>query len=117
MPNISLTRKISPLITIASQSVSLAYVCIKMDTRLPDTGQNTDARNQTGNVAASVNRPVHQLNTAGPCTFLQMIIQGYLTYRQGILKHAKRNIIGRRQAPLYEDVVLPPLRHHDVTAS
>ena len=25
--------------------------------------------------------------------------------------------IGRRQAPLYENVVLPPLRHHDVTAS
>ena len=78
--------------TMASQSVSWAYVCIKMDTRLPDTGQNTGARNQTGNVAASVNSPVHQLNTAGLCTFLQMIIQGYLTYRQGILKHGKRNM-------------------------
>ena len=60
---------------------------------LPNTGQNTAARNQTGNVAASVNTLVHRRNMVEPYTSLPMTIQGYLTYRQGTLKHGKRNMI------------------------
>ena len=63
-----------------------------MDMKLPSTAQNTGAQNQTGNVAASVNTPVHRQNMEGPYTFLPMTIQGYLTYRQGTLKHGKRNM-------------------------
>ena len=46
----------------------------------------------TENGAASVSIPVHRLNTAGPYISLPMTIQGYLTYRQGTLKHGKRNM-------------------------
>ena len=63
-----------------------------MDMKLPNTGQNTGARNQTGNVAASVNTLVHRQNMEEPYTSLPMTIQGYLTYRQGTLKHGKRNM-------------------------
>ena len=82
----------SQSMTMAFLFVSWAYVCIKMDTRQPSTGQSTGARNQTGNVAVSVNTPVHRRNMEGPYTSLPMIIQGYLTYRQGTLKHGKRNM-------------------------
>ena len=64
-----------------------------MDMKLPSTAQNTGARDQTGNVAVSVNTPVHRRNMEEPYTSLPMIIQGYLTYRQGTLKHGKRNMI------------------------
>ena len=64
-----------------------------MDMKLPNTGQNTGARSQTGNVAASVNTLVHRRNMEEPYTSLPMTIQGYLTYRQGTLKHGKRNMI------------------------
>ena len=63
-----------------------------MDMKLPNTGQNTAAQNQTGNVAASVNTLVHRRNMVEPYTSLPMTIQGYLTYRQGTLKHGKRNM-------------------------
>ena len=63
-----------------------------MDMKLPSTAQNTGAQNQTGNVAASVNTPVHRRNMAEPYTSLPMTIQDYLTYRQGTLKHGKRNM-------------------------
>ena len=63
-----------------------------MDMRLPNTGQNTDVLNRTGNVAASVNIPVHQRNTAEPYISLPITIQGYLTYRQETVKHGKRNM-------------------------
>ncbi len=36
--------------------------------------------------------PVHRRNMEEPYTFLQMIIQGYLTYRQETLKYGKRNM-------------------------
>ena len=64
-----------------------------MDMKLPSTAQNTGARNQTGNVAAFVNTLVHRQNMEEPYTSLPMTIQGYLTYRQGTLKHGKRNMI------------------------
>ena len=92
IPDISLIRTISLLMRTVSQSVSWAYVCIKMDMRQPSIGRNTDAQKQTENVAAFVNIPVHQPNTEGPYISLPMTIQGYLTYRQGTLKHGKRNM-------------------------
>ena len=92
IPDISLIRTISRLLRTASQSVNWAYVCIKMDMRLPSIGRNTGVQKQTENVAVSVNSPVHRRNTEGPYTSLPMIIQGYLTYRQGTLKHGKRNM-------------------------
>ena len=92
IPDISLIRTISLLMRTVSQSVGWAYVCIKMDMRQPSIGRNTDAQKQTENVAAFVNIPVHQPNTEGPYISLPMTIQGYLTYRQGTLKHGKRNM-------------------------
>ena len=90
--DISLIRTISPLTMTVSPSASWAYVCIKMDMRLPSIGRNTDVQKQTGNAAASVNSPVHRRNTEEPYTSLPMTIQGYLTYRQGTVKHGKRNM-------------------------
>ena len=49
--------------------------------------------NQIGHVAASVSIPVHLQNTEEPYTFLQQIIQDYLTYRQETVKHGKRNMM------------------------
>ena len=92
IPDISLIRTISLLMRTVSQSVGWAYVCIKMDMRQPSIGRNTDAQKQTENVAAFVNIPVRQPNTEGPYISLPMTIQGYLTYRQGTLKHGKRNM-------------------------
>ena len=63
-----------------------------MDMRLQNTVRNTGVPNRTGNVAASVGIPVHRRNMAELCTSLPMIIQGYLTYRQGIVKHGKKNM-------------------------
>ena len=57
-----------------------------------NTVRNTGVPNRTGNVAASVGIPVHRRNMAELCTSLPMIIQGYLTYRQGIVKHGKKNM-------------------------
>lgn len=37
--------------------------------------------------------PVHRKNMEEPYTSLPMTIQGYLTYRQGTLKHGKKNMI------------------------
>ena len=62
-----------------------------MDMKLPNTGQNTGAQNQTGNVAASVNTPVHRRNMVEPYTSLPMTIQGYLTYRQETVTHGERD--------------------------
>ena len=92
IPDISLTRMISPLMMMASQSVNWAYVCTRMDMRLPNTGRNTDAQNRTEKTAASVSIPVHRRNMEGPYTSLPMTTQGYLTYRQGTLRHGKRNM-------------------------
>ena len=92
IPDISLIRTISRLLRTASQSVNWAYVCIKMDMRLPSIGRNTGVQKQTENAAASVNSPVHRRNTEEPYISLPMIIQGYLTYRQGTAKHGKRNM-------------------------
>ncbi len=92
IPDISLIRTISRLTMMASRSANWAYVCIKMDMRLPSIGRNTDVQKRTENVAVSVNIPVHRRNTEGPYTSLPMIIQGYLTYRQGTVKHGKRNM-------------------------
>ena len=92
IPDISLIRTISLLMRTASQSVSWAYVCIKMDMKLPSIGRNTDAQKPTENAAVSVNSPVHRRNTEGPYISLPMTIQGYLTYRQGTAKHGKKNI-------------------------
>lgn len=92
IPDISLIRTISRLLRTASQSVNWAYVCIKMDMRLPSIERNTGVQKQTENVAVSVNSPVHRRNTEGPYTSLPMTIQGYSTYRQGTLKHGKRNM-------------------------
>ena len=63
-----------------------------MDMKLPSTAQNTGAQNLTGNAAVSVNILVHRRNMAEPYTSLPMTIQDYLTYRQGTLKHGKRNM-------------------------
>ena len=41
IPDTSLIRTISRLMMTASRSASWAYVCIKMDMRLPNTGRNT----------------------------------------------------------------------------
>ena len=92
IPDISLIRMISRLTMMASRSANWAYVCIKMDMRLPSIGRNTGVQKQTGNAAASVNSPVHRRNTEEPYTSLPMTIQGYLTYRQGTAKHGKRNM-------------------------
>ena len=78
--------------TMVSRSVRWAYVCTKMDMRLPSTGQNTGVQKQIGSTAASVSIPVHRRNTAGPYISLPTTIQGYLTYRQGTVKHGKRNM-------------------------
>ena len=83
---------ISPLIRMGFLSVSWAYVCIKMDMRLPNTERNTDAQKQIGNVAVSASIPVHRRNTAGRYISLPMTIQGYLTYRQETVKHGERNM-------------------------
>ena len=91
IPDISLIRTISLLIRTASRFVRWAYVCIKMDMRLPSIGRNTDVQKQTENVAAFVNSPVRRRNTEGPYTSLPMTIQGYLTYRQETRKHGKKN--------------------------
>ncbi len=91
IPGISLIRMISRLTMMASRSANWAYVCIKMDMRLPSIGRNTDAQKQTGNAAASASSPVHRQNTEGPYISLPRTIQGYLTYRQGTAKHGKRN--------------------------
>ena len=91
IPDTLLIKTTFPLITTVSRSVSWAYVCIKMDMRLQNTVRNTGVPNRTGNVAASVGIPVHRRNMAELCTSLPMIIQGYLTYRQGIVKHGKKN--------------------------
>ena len=91
-PDISLIRTISPLMRTVSRSAGWAYVCIKMDMRLPNTGRNTDVRKRTANRAASVSIPAHRRNTTGPYTSLPMTIQGYLTHRQGTAKHGKGNI-------------------------
>ena len=93
IPDISLIRTISPLMRTASRSVRWAYVCIKTDMRLLSTGRNTVVQNQIGHVAASVSIPVHLQNTEEPYTFLQQIIQDYLTYRQETVKHGKRNMM------------------------
>lgn len=85
-------KTISPLMTMASLSVSWAHACIKMDMRLLNTGRTTDARNQTANAAVSVSIPAHRRNTAEPYTSSPMTIQGYLTYRQGTVTHGKRNM-------------------------
>ena len=53
----------------------------------------TVVQNQIGHVAASVSIPVHLQNTEEPYTFLQQIIQDYLTYRQETVKHGKRNMM------------------------
>ena len=92
IPDTLLKKTTFPLITTVSRSVSWAYVCIKMDMRLQNTVRNTGVPNRTGNVAASVGIPVHRRNMAELCTSLPMIIQGYLTYRQGIVKHGKKNM-------------------------
>lgn len=92
IPDTLLIKTTFPLITTVSRSVSWAYVCIKMDMRLQNTVRNTGVPNRTGNVAASVGIPVHRRNMAELCTSLPMIIQGYLTYRQGIVKHGKKNM-------------------------
>ena len=76
IPDISLIRTISPLIRTAFQSVRWAYVCTKMDMRLPNTVQNTGVQKQTENAAVSVSIPVHRRNTEGPYTSLPMTIQG-----------------------------------------
>ena len=86
-------KAISPLMRTASRSVRWAYVCIKTDMRLLSTGRNTVVQNQIGHVAASVSIPVHLQNTEEPYTFLQQIIQDYLTYRQETVKHGKRNMM------------------------
>ena len=79
--------------TVDRDSVPVCKLGLRMHkVKLPNIGRNTGARRQTGNEAASVGIPVHRQNTAEPYTFLQMIIQGYLTYRQGTLKHGKRNM-------------------------
>ena len=91
IPDTSLIRTISRLTMTASQSASWAYVCIKMDMRLPNTGRNTGVQKRTGNVAVSVNIPVHRRNMAEPYTSLPRIIQGCLTYRQETRKHGKKN--------------------------
>lgn len=92
IPDISLIRTISLLMRTVSQSVNWAYVCIKMDMRLPSIGRNTGVQKQTENAAASVSILVHRRNTGGPYISLPMTIQGYLTYRQGTAKHGKRNM-------------------------
>ena len=92
IPDISLIRTISLLMRTVSQSVRWAYVCIKMDMRLPSIGRNTDAQKQTGNAAASASSPVHRQNTEGPYISLPMTIQDYLTYRQETRKHGKGNM-------------------------
>ena len=53
----------------------------------------TVVQNQIGHVAASVSIPVPLQNTEEPYTFLQQIIQDYLTYRQETVKHGKRNMM------------------------
>ena len=92
IPVILPIRMISPLIRMGFLSVSWAYVCIKMDMRLPNTERNTGAQKQTGNVVVSVSIPVHRRNTAEPYISLPMTIQGYLIYRQETVKHGKRNM-------------------------
>ena len=91
IPDISLIRTISLLMRTVFQSVNWAYVCIKMDMRLPSIGRNTGVQKQTGNAAASVNSPVHRRNTEEPYTSLPMTIQGYLTYRQGTAKQDRKS--------------------------
>ena len=63
---------ISPLIALASLSVSWACVCIKMDMKPPNTGQNTDAQKRTANAAASpakYGRTIHIFTDANPRLF------------------------------------------------
>ena len=47
---------------MVSRSAGWAYVCTKMDMRLPNTGRNTGVQKPTEKGAASVNIPVHRRN-------------------------------------------------------
>ena len=82
---------ISQLTTMASQSAGWAYVCTKMDMRLPNIGRNTDVQKPTVNKAVSANIPVLLPNMAERYIFSPMTIQDCSTYRQGTAKHGKRN--------------------------
>ena len=93
IPDISLIRMISALMNMVSRSVRQAYVCTRIDMKLPNTGRNTDAREQTGSVDASVNIPAPLRNMAEPYISLLRIIQDYSTYRQETVKHGKRNMM------------------------
>ena len=98
--------------------------------KLPNNERNTGNQRPVGNMAVSVSIPVHQRNTVGLFTSLLITTQGHLTYRQETQKHGKNTMEGRPwnapisvrkrtinlvgwQAPLYKDVVLPLLRHHN----
>ena len=105
-----------PLITTVSRSVSWAYVCIKMDMRLQNTVRNTRCPKSNRKpwllLWASL---FTRRNMAELCTSLPMIIQGYLTYRQGIVKHGKeydgRTSVERSNKREKEDYKLEDGRH------
>ena len=130
-----LIRTISPLTMTVSRSARLAYVCIKMDMRLPNTGRNTGVPKQTGNVAVSVNIPVHtakygrtvHIYTKDNPRLFNIPPRDSKAWKK---EYGRRTSVERSnkrekedykledgQAPLYKDVVLPPLRHHDAPTS
>ena len=90
--DISPIKMISPSMKTASPSVRWAYVCTRMVMKPPNTVLNTGVQRQTGNGNVSVNLLAPRRNTAGPYTFSPMITQDCLTYRQGTVKHGKRNM-------------------------
>ena len=76
----------------AYPSAKWAYTCTRTGMKPLNTGQNTAAQKLTGGRAVSVNAPVPLQNMAGLYIFMQMIIQGCSTYRQGTPKHGERNL-------------------------
>ena len=102
---------------------------------LPNTGRNTSAQNRTEKTAASVSIPVHRRNTAEPYISFtddnprlfnipprdsiawKKEYDGRTSVEHSNKREKEDYKFRRRQTPLYKDVVLPPLRHHDTASS
>lgn len=70
-----------------------AYVCTKIGMKLPSTGENTVAQNQTINRDVFVISLTPLSTTAEHYTSILEIIRGYLTHHQETVTHGKRNMM------------------------
>lgn len=79
-----------------------AYVCITVARKKQRTAKNTGVPLPTGKKDASVDIPVLVQSTAEPCISSRRTIQGYLTYRQGIVRNGNWNTTNE---PLLNDQI------------